>query len=142
MIKLRIKQQKDIEMNYDVAKQRGNLALIEHTNKTNLQEEENSYIPNRKKEILKREFERAHENAKAFKEMQDKLNKIEQINLNNVCKRNLNNIDFTKTQFHVISHDRDEMNKRLDDAMSRAKKVEEETKNRLLKEEEKIKINK
>jgi len=91
---------------------------------------------------LKREFERAHENAKAFKEMQDKLNKIEQINLNNVCKRNLNNIDFTKTQFHVISHDRDEMNKRLDDAMSRAKKVEEETKNRLLKEEEKVKVNK
>jgi hypothetical protein len=68
--------------------------------------------------------------------------KIEQINLNNVCKRNLNNIDFTKTQFHVISHDRDEMNKRLDDAMSRAKKVEEETKNRLLKEEEKVKVNK
>jgi hypothetical protein len=42
----------------------------------------------------------------------------------------------------VISHDRDEMNKRLDDAMSRAKKVEQETKNRFLKEEEKIKINK
>lgn len=42
----------------------------------------------------------------------------------------------------MISHDRDEMNKRLDDAMLRAKKVEEETKNRLLKEEEKLKNNK
>jgi hypothetical protein len=74
--------------------------------------------------------------------MQDKLNKIEQINIGNFNKRNLNNIDYTKTQFHVISHDTDEMNNRLNDAMSKAKKVEEETHNRLLLEEEKLKLNK
>lgn len=72
--------------------------------------------------------------------MQEKLNKLEEINLSNIGKRNLNKIDFTKTQFHVICHQKDEINEKLDNAMSKAIIVEEETKNRLIKEKEIIKI--